>query len=135
MEEGIKKTVRVIHSEHQISYRIVFAALLTFIFLMYHAHVGLSIDITAAELPYTVNEIQIAGVGTLKQMQVTEGDTISLTCKASTSDVAAEGITWAREEGPVSYNNVLLSANSNVSIQDCSYSNTLLNNRHDHVIC
>ena len=93
---------------------------LTYFFLICHALAGLSIDITAAELQYKVKEIQIPGVGTFKQMQVTEGDTISLTCKAATSDVADEGISWAREDGPVSYNDVLLSANSNVSIKGCS---------------
>ena len=106
----------------------------TYFFLICHALEGLSIDITAAELQYKVKEIQIPLVGTFKQIQVTEGDTISLTCKAATSDVADEGISWAREDGPVSYNDALLSTNSNVSIKECSIYN-FFNNHHDHRTC
>ena len=75
----------------------------------------MSIDITAAELPYTVNEIQIPGVGTLKQIDVTKGDTISLTCKAASSDISSAGILWTREDGTISYNNALATSDPNVS--------------------
>lgn len=75
----------------------------------------MSIDITAAELPYTVNEIQIPLVGILKQIGVTKGDTISLTCKAASRDVSSGGIFWSREDGTVSFNDALAISDPNVS--------------------
>ncbi|XP_072049129.1 uncharacterized protein [Amphiura filiformis] len=75
-----------------------------------------TIDVTAAEFPYEVEDQVIPGVGSFKIIRVTKGDSVTLTCKTAAS--SSDSIVWTHENVPISFNGVLVSPTDNVAIKE-----------------
>ena len=94
---------------------------LMFFFALYFTSIDITVEIQG-ELPITVDEETVVpGVGTFKQLKVTESDTIIMTCR--TTATVTESVLWTHDNTPISYNSHKVTTNENVSTGKSKKSN------------
>ena len=73
----------------------------------------ITIDAAGTDFQFEVETVEVPGVGSFKKIQVTQGDTVTLTCRINTY-TSGDSVTWTNENAAVSYNGLLLAPNENV---------------------